>query len=378
MTRFIGGIFHWFHHGAMTRQRQGHAALALDSRERNYKFAAVGPHPRSARFARRNNMRVVITGAGGFIGSNLVRALLDVGQLTDRQGIPRQIDRVLQVDSHLSDDTDRKLERIQGDISNDAVLQQVGDFQPDSVFHLAAILTSAAEKEPARALQVNVSALARLIEMTGSHENPPKFVFPSSIAVFGGALPDVVHDDLVQHPQTSYGTHKSIAELMLADATRRGEIDGRSLRLPIVLVHPGPPTLSVSDRIAAIVRDAVAGHGVTVPLKSTTRIPVVSVAAVAAGLIGLHNVPSAKLNGMTAINLPALTVSMADIVASLERTIDPSRLAKIAFTPDATLEAIVDSWPKGFVSRTASAIGIAGDDNFDSIVRHYIASLDNA
>ncbi|MGL4556805.1 MAG: NAD-dependent epimerase/dehydratase family protein, partial [Afipia sp.] len=131
-------------------------------------------------------MRVVITGAGGFIGSNLTRALLNAGRLADRHGTPRRIDRMLLVDSHLPDFADDRVEQVQGDISHSAVLQRIADFQPDSVFHLAAVLTSAAANEPDRALQVNVSALAQLVGLVGSQTAPPKFVFPSSIAVFGG------------------------------------------------------------------------------------------------------------------------------------------------------------------------------------------------
>ncbi len=322
-------------------------------------------------------MRIVVTGAGGFIGSNLVRALLEAGQLTDRAGALRAIDHMLLIDSYLPDHSDCRIEQIRGDITDNAVLQRVESFQPDAVFHLAAVLTSAAEKDPARAMSVNVLALARLIEVTGSRSQPPRFVFPSSIAVFGGALPDTVDDDLVQHPQTSYGTHKSIAELMLADATRRGEIEARSLRLPIVLVHPGPPTSSVSDRVAAIVRDAVAGRDVTIPLKRETRIPVASVTAVVDGLIAMHNAAPASLGGATAINLPALTVSMADILTALE-SYTASRSGKITFMPDAVLESIVEGWPKGFVSRTASAAGISADNDFGDIIRRYAESLSNA
>jgi len=291
--------------------------------------------------------------------------------------MPRAIERVLLVDSHLPDCSDGRIEPVKGDITSTDVLQRIGSFGADAVFHLAAVLTSAAEKEPARAMGVNVAALARLIEVTGLRSKPPRFVFPSSIAVFGGDLPEIVDDDLVQHPQTSYGTHKSIAELMLADATRRGEIEARSLRLPIVLVHPGPPTSSVSDRVAAIVRDALAGRDVTIPLKPDTRIPVASVAAVVAGLIAMHDAASATLGGTTAINLPALTVSMADIVDALKDYLG-SELGQITFAPDAVLETIVDGWPKGFVSRTATAAGVSRDIGFSDIIRHYAKSLGDA
>ena len=323
-------------------------------------------------------MRILITGAGGFIGTALTRALLRCAKLKDARGVAQPIDRLLLVDTHLPDIDDSRIERIAGDIADAKILQRVADWKPDSIFHLAAILTAAAEREPAKALTVNVSALARLIELIGSTVNPPKLIYPSSIAVFGGALPDIVDDDLVQRPQTAYGTHKSIVELMLADATRRGEIDGRALRLPIVLVHPGPPTSSVSDLIAGIVRDAVAGRDVIVPLPEDARIPIVSVETVAANLVSLHDIAAKKLGSVIAINQPALTVSMADIVASLRRAGNGSHPLKVEFKPDAALATIVNSWPKGFVSRRADSLGISRDESFDTIVRHYIEGLRNA
>ena len=318
-------------------------------------------------------MRILITGAGGFIGTTLLRALLQDGKLADRSGEARDIEEILVLDTHLPPTADPRLQRLQADLASPEVLRQIAAWRPDSVFHLAAVLTSAAEQDPARALAVNVSALADLIDAIGNRAAPPRLIFPSSIAVFGGLLPDHVDDDHLQRPQTSYGTHKAIAELMLADATRHGLIDARALRLPIVLVHPGPPTHSVSDRIAAMVRDSAAGRPSVCPLRADTKVPVVSVQTVARNLITLHDAAPEKLRGKRALNQPALTVSMTDIVDALARVLDSA--PAIDFAPDAELKKIVDGWPKGFISTRAPSVGLVSDTSFDDIVLNYLSFL---
>lgn len=314
-------------------------------------------------------MRVLITGAGGFIGRTLTSRLLQCGTLTNVNGEPESIQQILMVDEHLPPVTDRRLIALKADFSAPETLKQIAAWQPHAVFHLAAVLTSAAEQDPAHALSVNVSALADLIRIIGAKKSPPRLVFPSSIAVFGGLLPDNVDDDHLQRPLTSYGTHKAIAELMLADATRHGVIDGRALRLPIVLVHPGPPTQSVSDRIAAMVRDSVAGQPSVCPLRADTKVPVVSVDTVARNLITLHDADPTKLRGKRVLNQPALTVSMQDIVDAMSVVLDVT--PRVTFAPDPELKAIVDGWPKGFISTRAPSIGIIADKTFDEIITSY-------
>jgi nucleoside-diphosphate-sugar epimerase len=143
--------------------------------------------------------------------------------------------------------------------------------------------------------------------------------------------------------------------------------------LPIVLVHPpGPPTQSVSDRIAAVVREATAGRDVVCPLRNDTRVPVVSVHTVVKNLINLHNLEKVKLRGKRAFNQPALTVTMDEIAAAVARIRNGKPPGKITFAPDPELKKIVDGWPKGFISTRASSIGTASDRNFDDIVAGYL------
>ncbi|OWU86655.1 hypothetical protein ATO6_07720 [Oceanicola sp. 22II-s10i] len=307
---------------------------------------------------------VLITGAAGFLGRRLTSALISTGSLN---GSP--IGRLVLADLAavpVPEAGGIDIVTRQGDISDPAFLDTLVAERPDTIFHLASLLTLQAEADPSRAFAVNVEPLRRLID---GAENCPRVVFTSSIAIHGGTLPDRVGDGLNPVPATTYGTHKAINELLIADYSRHGRIDGRCLRLPIVVTRPGAPLPAISDQVAGIIREPLAGIDLTAPLAPDTPVAIVSAGAVVAALIRLHDTEAADLPQKRALNLPALTVTVAEMVAAGQRH---GATGRVTYRPDPQVQAIVDGWPRHFVSEAAAGLGIAPDADLDALIRDHL------
>ena len=325
-------------------------------------------------------MRVVITGAAGFIGQTLASALLEVGHLVDERNLPTAITELVLADKVLVEGISEKnsypnikITTKAGDLENPKFIDELmglGDVQ--CIFHLAASLTFDAEKNDEQAYQVNVEAIRKIIDKAS---NSTRLIFASSIAVFGGEIPAVVTDELRAEPETTYGTHKAITELLLADASRKGNIDARSLRLPIVLIRPGATSPTISDRIAAIVREPLSGRDVVCGISPNTRMPVASAQAVAKALIKLQAVSAERLPKSRVMNLPSLTVSVDEMESATIRQAKNISRGKIRFDPDKNLQNIIDGWPKVFASKVATELGIVSDSSFDEIIEKYLISM---
>src|SRR5579871_885076 len=187
-------------------------------------------------------MQVTVTGAGGFIGRRLVKQLLERGTIADAQGRPQQISKVVACDLSVAGlPEDSRVERVEADTSNPDVIARVINDQTAAVFHLAAIVSVGAEEDFDLGMKVNLDSTRALLERCRSHGKKPSFVFASSVAVYGGEMPPVLEDHTAPTPQTSYGTQKAICELLISDYSRKGFVDGRSLRLPTIVVRPGKP-----------------------------------------------------------------------------------------------------------------------------------------
>jgi len=319
-------------------------------------------------------MRIVITGGAGFLGTRLARKLLERGSLVDAAGTSRPLRELVLLDMTAAAVDDPRVTAVAGDLADPAVIERVVTADTDSIFHLAAVVSGQAEAEFDTGMRVNLDATRALLERCRKLSKPPKFVFTSSLAVFGGKLPDPVPDDAPLTPQTSYGTQKAIGELLVYDMTRKGFIDGRSLRLPTVTVRPGKPNKAASSFASGIIREPLSGIDAVCPVPPQTEIWITSPRQVIDNLIVGHDVAAAKFPGDTrSVNVPGLRISVAAMVDALRRVAGDPVAARVEWRVDPAIDRIVRTWPPNFAPRLGPALGMAADTNFDDIVRAYMA-----
>jgi nucleoside-diphosphate-sugar epimerase len=319
-------------------------------------------------------MHVVVTGGAGFLGRRLAARLLARGTLTDARGRQREISRIVLLDvGRATLPADPRLVAIAGDLADPAVVERAVTRDTDSVFHLAAVVSGQAEADFDIGMRVNLDASRLLLERCRTLTAPPKFVFTSSLAVYGGPLPDPVGDDAPVTPQASYGAQKLIGEYLVYDMTRKGFIDGRSLRLPTVTVRPGKPNLAASSFASGIIREPLAGVAAPCPVAPTTKMWVQSPRAVIENLIVGHEVPASSFAHTRSVNVPGICVSVADMVAALRRVAGDAVADRVKWNHDPVIDRIVATWPSNFAPKLGPALGMKADSDFESIVHAYIA-----
>ena len=317
-------------------------------------------------------MRIVITGGAGFLGSRLAREILARGRLTDARGAEREVREIVPVDVAQAPTTDPRVKAVAGDLADPALIERVVTPDTDSVFHLAAVVSGQAEAEFDVGMRVNVDATRALLERCRRLARPPKVVFTSSLAVFGGKLPDPVPDDALLTPQTSYGSQKAIGELLVYDMTRKGYIDGRSLRLPTVTVRPGKPNRAASSFASGVIREPLNGVDALCPVGPATQIWVTSPRTVVANLIVGHEAPAARFAHTRSVNVPGMCVSVAEMVDALRRVAGDAVANRVKWQPDPVIERIVATWPPRFAPVLGPALGMRADSDFAAIVRAYM------
>jgi nucleoside-diphosphate-sugar epimerase len=317
-------------------------------------------------------MKILVTGGSGFLGQRLIRTLIARSTLQYR-GQPQAITRVTALDSVRSPDEfrDERVHYVQVDLADHALTASVLQPGVDSVFHLAAVVSGAAEADFDLGMHVNVDGTRALLDACRAMPSPPTFVFASSVAVFGGALPEIIEDSTAPLPQSSYGVQKLIGELLVGDCSRRGYIDGRAVRLPTIVVRPGKPNAAASSFASGIIREPLAGVEAVCPVSADTDLWVMSPAGAVASLIHAHETTSAMWVAQRAVSLPGLTVSVREMLDALRVVGGEDAVRRVRFEADERIARIVRTWPARFNAAQASALGFAADHDIMSIIRAY-------
>jgi len=315
-------------------------------------------------------IRVIVTGGAGFIGTLLVRRLL---------AGPAAVDGVVIADlavppPDVTDDP--RVRAVTGDLADLA-----GDLgTADVIFHLAGVVSGAAEADFDLGMRGNVDGTRAVLEHARAHRVPPVLVFSSSLAVFGAdpavpgaAGPDwTVSDDTLPRPQTSYGIQKFIGEQLVADYTRKGFVRGRSVRLMTVSIRPGRPNAAASSFMSGIIREPLAGLRAPCPVPPDTPVALSSPSRTLQGILRAAEVSDAAWGSRTALNLPALTTTPRSMAAAMDRVAGFPASELIDWTDDPVIGPMVRTWPARVETPRAAALALFPEESFDAIVRQYI------
>ena len=318
-------------------------------------------------------MKVLITGGGGFIGFRLANTLLKRGTLANAEGKQTPITQITLLDIAFPPQTDPRLKCVTGNLTDKALLEELMGGDTASVFHLASIVSGGAEADFDLGYKVNLDGGRALLETCRQQAKPPRYVFASSVAAFGGDLPPVLDDSTTPNPQTSYGAQKVCCEYLTTDYTRKGFIDGRSLRLPTISVRAGKPNLAASSFASGIIREPLAGVVSPCPVSPETSVWLLSPGKVVDAFIHAHDLPSSAWGLNRVINLPGNTSSVKQMVDALRKIAGDKVADRVEWKPDARIQGIVDSWPVRFTNERAKKMGFVADKDVETIIRDYIA-----
>jgi nucleoside-diphosphate-sugar epimerase len=315
-------------------------------------------------------MNITILGGGGFLGRRIATQLARTGTLGGRT-----VTRLTLFDLHQPAPLDAPfpVTRLAGDIV--ALPQAAIPAGTDVVFHLAAVVSAQAEADYELGRRVNsrgtdavVDACRRLVDAGG---RPPRVVFTSSVASFSGGQSANLSDDARQLPANSYGAQKAAAELILADASRRGFMDTVSIRLPTVIVRPGRPNKAASSFFSAIIREPLLGLPTELPVAENFAAWVCSPRTATSWLLHAAALDSSALGLSRGINPPGISVTIAQLLSALEQ-VKPGAASLVARVPDPAIAAIVGTWPALFTPVRALELGFARHEPVVDLIRAFV------
>jgi D-erythronate 2-dehydrogenase len=319
-------------------------------------------------------MHVMILGAAGMVGRKLAQHLVSAGHLGGKELTALSLVDVFEPEkpTRFSRNVSFKV----AELSLPGAAADCIATRPDVIFHLAAVVSGEAEADFEKGYRINLDGTRQIFEairQEGLKQTYyPRMVFTSSIAVFGAPFPDVIGDEFFTTPLTSYGTQKAMAELLVADYSRRGFFDGIGIRLPTICIRPGKPNKAASSFFSGILREPLSGLEAVLPVSEEVRHWHASPRAAVGFLTHAATIDLQPLRARRMLTMPGLSATVREQIAALRKIAGEKAVALIRHEPDPVVSAIVSGWPQNFAADRALALGFRAESSFDEIIRIYI------